>query len=126
MASVLTLGISSIGIAGVAKADVTSVNGGSENVDNSNGLVQSETQDNNSGISLQSISQGNESGGFWIRGIRSKTVVSDYKHYKKQGKGMAINGDGKRGNGGWKKAGTFSNGRVAKTGSGNNSYYDHK
>ena len=126
MASVLTLGKSSIGNAGVAKADDTSVNGGSENVDNYKGLVQSETQDNNPGITLRSITQGKKSGGFWIRGIRGKTVVSEYKHYKKLGKGTAINGSGYVGDGGWKKAGVYSKGHVKKTTKGNKSYYDHK
>lgn len=127
LASALTLGISSLGIVGVAKADVLSVNGGSENVDNYNGLVQSETQDNNSGITKRSMTQGKKSGGFWIRGIRKdKMVISHYKHYKKAGKGTAINGQGKVGTPGFKKPGTFSKGQIKKTARGNHSYYDHK
>lgn len=126
LASVLTLGISSIGIMGIAKADITSINGGSENVDNYKGLVQTKTEDASNGTTFRAISQGKVSGGFWIRGIRNKTVVSDYKHYKKQGKGTAINGKGYVGNGGWKNLGYFSYGRVTKTWSGNNSYYDYR
>lgn len=126
LASALTLGISSLGIVGIAKADVISVNGGSENVDNYNGLIQSETHDNSSDITTRAITTGKKSGGFWIRGIRNKTVVSEYKHYKKSARGIAINGKGIVGDGGWKKAGTYSKGHVKKTGSGNKSYYDHK
>ncbi len=102
------------------------VNGGSESVDNYNGLVKSETQDNNSNITNYSITTGAKSGGFWIRGIRNKTVISEYKHYKKAGTGTAINGKGFVGDGGWKKAGVYSKGHVKATLKGNKSYYDHK
>lgn len=126
IASVLTIGISSIGIAGVAKADVSSINGDSENVDNYNGLTQSKTQENNSGLSLHSIKQGEKTGGYWIRGTKNKKVISHYKHYYKQGIGTAINGKGVSKSGGWKKAGTYSKGEVKKTLSSNKAFYDHK
>lgn len=65
---------------------MTSINGGSENVDNYNGLVRSEVLDQQStqdGTALRKITQGKKAGGYWIRGIRGSIVISHYKHYKK-------------------------------------------
>ncbi|HLR20072.1 MAG TPA: lactococcin 972 family bacteriocin [Staphylococcus sp.] len=127
LGTVLTVGISMIGISGIASANDASMNGGSENVDYYKGLVKTETHDvENQKVDLKAIKQGRKSGGFWIRGIRGKIVVSDYKHYRKYGKGTAINGNGFVGSGGWKSPGDFSYGRVVKTLYGNKVYYDHK
>lgn len=129
LASALTIGLSSLTIGGIASADMASTNGGSENVDNYDGLVRSEVLDQPStqdGTALRKITTGAKAGGYWIRGIRGDTVVSDYKHYKKMGKGTAINGNGRVKSGGWQNPGVFSKGRVIKTFSNNKSYYDHK
>lgn len=122
----LTLGIAGIGAGGVASANNGSEAVHSENVDNYNGVQKSETQDQNDSGIVEETKAGKKDGGFWIRGKRGNKVISDYKHYKKSGKGTAINGKGRVGSGGWKPAGTFSKGRVGKTWSGNQSYYSHK
>ncbi|MGV3043238.1 lactococcin 972 family bacteriocin [Staphylococcus rostri] len=129
LASVLTIGLSGLTVGGIANADVTSINGGSENVDNYNGLVRSEIPDQNTATdstALRKVTTSPKAGGYWIRGIRGSIVISHYKHYKKMGKGTAINGKGYVGSGGWKKAGVFSKGSVEKTFSNNKTYYDHK
>ncbi|QLK86391.1 lactococcin 972 family bacteriocin [Staphylococcus sp. 17KM0847] len=122
----LTLSILGIGITGVANANVSMINDHLENVDNYNGLIQSETNDDSSDIEVRSVKSGKKAGGFWIRGIRQQEVISKYKHYKKFGKGTAINGNGDVGTPGWKKPGIFSNGKVKKTRTGNQTYYDYK
>lgn len=127
LSSLLALGISGIG--SIANADEGSNNGGSENVDNYNGLVRSEVKDHpteNDGTAFRYVESGRKAGGFWIRGIRGNTVVSDYKHYKKYGKGTAINGNGIANSDGWQKPGVFSKGRVVKTWRNNQSFYDYK
>lgn len=127
LGAVLTVGISVIGISGVASANDAGMNHGSENIDHYKGLVKSETHDEETGkTDIKAITQGKKDRGFWIRGIRGKTVVSDYKHYRKYGKGTAINGKGYVGSGGWKKPGDFSYDRIVKTLYGNKVYYDHK
>ncbi|UXR78863.1 lactococcin 972 family bacteriocin [Staphylococcus sp. IVB6227] len=127
LSSLLALGISGLG--SIANADETNINGGSENVDHYNGLVRSEVADQNTpqeSATFRNVVSSRKAGGFWIRGIRGNLVVSDYKHYKKYGKGTAINGNGFVGSGGWKKPGLLSKGRVVKTWSNNQTFYDYK
>ncbi|MGV3041678.1 lactococcin 972 family bacteriocin [Staphylococcus rostri] len=127
LSSLLALGISGIG--GIASADEGIINGGSENVNNYNGLVRSEVSEQNvtkDGTTLKSIETGPISGGYWIRGTNSYYVISKYKHYKRSGKASVVNKYGEFRNGGWKRPDVFSSAKVRKTFGGNKAYYNHK
>lgn len=125
LASVLTIGFSGLTIGSVANADVTSVNGGSENVDGYNGLVRSEVSDNPNtqhGTALRAITKGKKDGGYWIRGTSNGYTVSSYKHYSKLGNASVVSSSGRLVSGGWKKAGIFSTARIKGNGK---AYYKH-
>lgn len=97
--------------------------GGEENLDNYNGIKQSNTTDN---IYTRSITSGYAGGGFWIRGTRGNLAISEYKHYKRQGKASVINNRGNFNDGGWRSKGVFSKARVKKTLTGNKAFYDYR
>lgn len=97
--------------------------GGEENLDNYSGIKQSKTTDN---IYTRAITSGYASGGFWIRGTKGNLAISEYKHYKRQGKASVINKRGKFNDGGWRNKGVFSKARVKKTLTGNKAFYDYR
>lgn len=97
--------------------------GGEENLDNYSGIKQSKTTDN---IYTRAITSGYASGGYWIRGTRGNLAISEYKHYKRQGKASVINKRGKFNDGGWRNKGVFSKARVKKTLTGNEAFYDYR
>ncbi|MGV3043218.1 lactococcin 972 family bacteriocin [Staphylococcus rostri] len=114
-ASAVAIGLSGLTIGGIANADVTSINGGSENVDNYNGLVRSEVLDQPStqdGTALRKITQGKKAGGYWIRGTKGGYTISSYKHYTKSAQAYLVNGRGNVVSGGWKKPGVFSTAKI--------------
>lgn len=66
-------------------------------------------------------------GGWWYRGKVSNRLVSEYKHYSKQGRGSCRNGNGTENDGGWKKKDVWSKSSVGYTLLGGNKvYYDYK
>ncbi|MCG3402205.1 hypothetical protein K0017_07745 [Staphylococcus massiliensis] len=123
LASVVTLGVTSLGLMGHANADSSKLNGGSENVNHYHGLKSSNTYDDKA--SIQSIQQGKKSGGYWVRGTTSKNVKSKYKHYIHKGHASVINGKGDTRSGGWKAIGVWSSAVLKKTKHGNKAFYDH-
>lgn len=66
-------------------------------------------------------------GGWWYRGKVGKNLVSEYKHYSKQGRGSCRNGNGTEDDGGWKKSNVWSKSSVGHTALGGNKvYYDYR
>ena len=124
LSSLLALGISGIG--GIANADEGSINGGSEDVSNYDGLVRSETSDNYStenSETFRAITRGKQGGGYWIRGTKNGYTISSYKHYSKPAKAYVINGRGVVVNGAWKQPGIFSTAKIKGKGK---AYYTHR
>lgn len=66
-------------------------------------------------------------GGWWYRGKVSNKLVSEFKHYTKQGRGSCRNGNGTEDDGGWKNSNIWSKSSVGYTVLGGNKvYYDYK
>ncbi len=66
-------------------------------------------------------------GGWWYRGKNGNRLVSEYKHYTKQGHGSCRNGNGTYNSGGWKQKNVWSKSSVGYTILGGNKvYYDNK
>ena len=66
-------------------------------------------------------------GGWWYRGKNGSSLVSEYKHYTKQGRGSCRNGNGTYNDGGWQSSGVFSKAKVGYTLLGGNKvYYDYR
>lgn len=127
LSSLLALGISGIG--GIASADEGIINGGSENVDNYNGLVRSEVSDPNDtqhNSTFRFIQSTPYDGGYWIRGTNSHYVVSKYKHYRRKARASVVNGNGKYFGTPWHKPGDLAIAQIHKTSYGNKAYYDHQ
>ncbi|MGL4953539.1 MAG: lactococcin 972 family bacteriocin [Culicoidibacterales bacterium] len=71
------------------------------------------------------VTSGNVDGGYWIRGKRENSVISEYKHYSKQGKASVVNGMGYTSEGDWKSANIYSKASQSWSFLGTNkSYYD--
>ena len=127
LSSLLALGVSGIG--GIAHADETTINGGSENVDSYNGLVRSEVKDQSTtqdGTTFRYIDAGPVNGGYWIRGTNSTYVISKYKHYRKKARASVVNGRGEYNGTPWRNPNVLAVAQLKKTKHGNKSYYDHQ
>lgn len=66
-------------------------------------------------------------GGWWTRGKNGNNLISEYKHYMKQGRASCRNGNGTFSDGGWQSAGVWSKSKVGYTLFGGNIvYYDNR
>lgn len=66
-------------------------------------------------------------GGWWTRGKNGNRLISEYKHYTKQGRASCRNGNGTFSDGGWNPVGYWSKSSVGYTVlGGNNVYYDYR
>lgn len=73
------------------------------------------------------MDKGTDNHGYWIRGTRDDLVISEYKNYKKEGRGSVVNGDGHYRDGGWKPKDTFSKASAYKAfWGGNKAYYNFR
>lgn len=89
-------------------------------------LRASNTYDNTNNISSFATS-GEMDGGYWIRGKSGSNVLSNYKHYTKQGFASVTNGEGKYKDGGWKPKNVQSVATLPWTSKGTNkANYDFK
>ncbi|GIN12613.1 hypothetical protein J26TS2_24800 [Shouchella clausii] len=90
------------------------------------GIVEGVVADDPNAIST-SAESGNKDGGYWIRGKRDGQLVSEYKHYKKEGRASVTNGKGYHKDGGWKKPEKWSKASLKWTFTGTNkAYYDYR
>src|SRR6478735_1754253 len=89
------------------------------------GIAESYVSDDPNEISTLATS-GNMDGGYWIRGKRNGDVISEYKHYKKEGRASVTNGRGYHDDGGWKAKEKWSRASKDWTFRGiNKAYYDN-
>lgn len=96
---------------------------GMEVVEPDSGMISSATTQQ----SLSRVVDSKYDGGWWYRGQQGNRLVSEYKHYDKQGRGSCRNGNGTFSDGGWKKKNVFSKSSVGYTTLGGNKvYYDYK
>lgn len=97
----------------------------------STALATASLNDRHSGSEVVSettrYEDGPMAGGWWTRGKSGSNLISEYKHYTKEGRGSCRNGNATFSDGGWKPAETWSKSKVgyALLG-GNKVYYDYK
>ncbi|SNZ02463.1 hypothetical protein SAMN05421503_0115 [Terribacillus aidingensis] len=128
LAGALLAGVIVGGLSGGVSASSSGLteNGGSEIIESSQGVTESYVKDTQSGFSTNATS-GEISGGYWIRGKRDGRVVSEYKHYQKEGRASVTNGAGYHDDGGWKAKNVWSKADLDWSFWGTNkSYYDYR
>lgn len=91
------------------------------------GFVADENNSGNKPQLYAGVTSGKADGGYWIRGKRDGNVISEYKHYTKQGRATVTNGKGVYNDGKWQKKDVFSKAKATWTSSGTNkANYDNK
>ncbi|WP_366248308.1 hypothetical protein [Terribacillus aidingensis] len=128
LTGVLLAGVIVGGISGGVSASSNGIteNGNSEVIKADQGVTESYVKDTQTGFTINAES-GAISGGYWIRGKRDGRVVSEFKHYTKEGRASVTNGAGYHDDGGWKAQDVWSKADLDWSFWGTNkAYYDYK
>lgn len=101
----IAVGLLASGLPLYAKAFEKPVNGRSEIISADYGIVENVefNKKTNDKDKINRAKSSDIDGGFWIRGKRDGEIVSEYKHYTKQGRASVTNGAGYHDDGGWQK-----------------------
>lgn len=114
----------------VADAVISSVGGGSENLDGYSGVFYSTiySEESESNISQRKVTSGpvSDGRGWWRRGKRQNEGISEYVDYVSRGHASVENGKGDYHSGGWKNAYIWSKAKLDWTRSGNKAYYNYR
>ncbi|WP_280739338.1 MULTISPECIES: bacteriocin [unclassified Enterococcus] len=105
-----------------AAAEIDSSYKGVEVIEESEGITSSFVSENR----LSRATDGAYDGGWWYRGKSGSLLVSEYKHYKKEGRASCRNGNSDYSDGGWNPVNHFSKANVSYSKSGNKVYYDYR
>ncbi|MFB1097230.1 hypothetical protein [Terribacillus sp. JSM ZJ617] len=128
LTGVLLAGVIVGGISGGVSASSNGIteNGNSEVIKADQGVTEGYVKDTQTGFTINAES-GAISGGYWIRGKRDGRVVSEFKHYTKEGRASVTNGAGYHDDGGWKAQDVWSKADLDWSFWGTNkAYYDYK